>query len=506
MARLDARGRFHPDDVPDLRATIRDLQEAREPLDHPASVFGPWGELGSHAQKVLRRAVENDIKRTMDFFPQGGFWTGLVRGAWEFDRSLGEHPALRKLRKPLSRWANRLSGGPLNASDRLYRAFHTRSWKHGRRVLPKDLLAALGRSPQWLLADYVEGVEVDPRARGHFVDPGRNVVHGYMVGLDLVPTPKGICCIEANLQSGILDFEEDLFAGNPIVEGILEAGEAHGARRILWIEGHRLPLRTWMLSDLKEGSERSGIRTEILEDPCMPSRASPPEGVEVPHRWSFPPWVPNDTLVVRRNEFKVGPDYVINHKEPFIRGLIPALREANETRVHVLPMTRVPVEVPEPAGPGLPNLVYKYPDSLAGMGVFFLRARDTSHAIAMARELDRKSGEPAGLFQPFTCSHLLEGRRIYDVRTEVFISPLGTWYLCGFKREGAHPLPDHLPEGVVSTTGTFASNLSTGGAASEIMVEEEQELKDASLAVGEALRRTLDQTFQTRPPGQPRNR
>jgi hypothetical protein len=478
---------------------VRELIHDGVALDHPATLFGPWEGLSVPAQSALRRIVEEDIRRSMDFFRHGDLWTGLIRGGWELDRLLSGHPVLTRTRPRLSRWINRLSGGPLNARNRACRAVRKRRWEKGHRAGPADLLAALERSPQWLLADFARGVDVDPRARGYFADPARNVFWGYMVGLDLVPTPRGICCVEANLQSGILDFEKDLFVGNPVVEGMLDTARAHGAHRVLWVEGPRLPLRSWVLEDIATRSSEAGVQVEVLEDPCMPVRTAVPEGVAYPNRWRYPPWVRNDTLVVRRNEFPVGSDYVINHKEPLIRGLARAFRETDETRAHVLPMTRVPHDVPQPGGPGLPNLVYKYPDSLAGRGVFFMKARDPEHALTLARELDRRSGEPPGLFQPFTCSRLLPGRRIYDVRTEIFLSPAGTWYWLAFKREGGRPLPDELPEGLVPDTHAFTSNLSTGGAASALDPKEEKELKEASEAVGEGLRRVLDRTFRTRP-------
>ena len=499
MTRVDARGRFHRADVLSIREVVDALRDRREPLDHPASLFGPWRELGPRAQAALRRAVEADIKGAMDFFPHGDLWTGLVRGAWEWDRFLHDRSALPWARMHLIRWTNRLSGGPLNLRNRFYHALHRWRLEHGRKVGPADLLAALGRTPQWLLGDFAEGVEVDPRARGYWVGPGRNVTYGYMVGVDLMPTPQGICCLEANLQPGIIEEREEVINGNPFVEGILEVARAHLARHVVWLEGPRGPLCPWFLAALHEWPRGTGIQLEVLEDPRLPRRTSVPSGIPEPNRWSMAQLLPDHTLLVRRNEFPVGSDYLVNHKEAFIRSLRSVLAETNETRVHVLPMTRVPFEIPEPQGPGMPNLVYKYSDSLAGVGVFFMRARNTEHALALARELDRRHQEPPGLFQPYRCSNLLGGRRVYDVRAEIFISPLGTWYLASFKREGSRPLPEDLPEGVVSDTGLFASNVSTGGVVSPVGREEKEGVEDAALAVGDALREVLERTFRTRP-------
>ena len=164
-----------------------------------------------------------------------------------------------------------------------------------------------------------------------------------------------------------------------------------------------------------------------------------------------------------------------------------------------LPMARTPSQVPEPVSPGLPNLVYKYPDSFAGKGVFFLKARDGEHAVALARELDRRHGEPPGMFQPFTCTHLLENRRVYDIRVEILVSPLGIWYLGAMRRESTRSLPEELPYGVASSAGVFASNLHRGGAMRPVPRQEEEEVRAAASVVGQAMQRILERTFVVRP-------
>jgi hypothetical protein len=208
---------------------------------------------------------------------------------------------------------------------------------------------------------------------------------------------------------------------------------------------------------------------------------------------------PDDSLVVRRNVFPVGSDFVLNHKELLTRSLVSMLKEIGETRVFCLPMTRVPMDVQKPRVQGLPNLVYKYPESMAGAGVFFLHARDREHALSMARELDRVSGEPPGLFQPFRCSLLREGRRVFDVRAEIFVSPLETRYLTSFMRVSSQSVPSEFPEGVFPSKGVFTSNFSTGGTLHQVEENEKTALIEAAMAVGGALRRILERTFRTHP-------
>jgi hypothetical protein len=435
----------------------------------------------------------------MDFVPQGGLWTGLVRGAWELDGFFHRSSMPPWLRQQAIKTANRLAKAPLNARDRLVSNLRRRRWQNRPRVGPAELLAGVGRAPQWLLGDFVEGVKVDPRARGYFLDPSRRVTHAYFLGLDLMHTPQGICCLEANLAAGIVRKREQVLPENYIVKRVLEAARDHGVKRVVWVEGRTVRLPDWMLSDLQELPREAGIELELLEDPTAPIRSTLPPGVPRPSRWALPQWVPSETLVIRRNSFPVGSDYVVSHKGAFVRSLEKALRRRNETRVHVLPMTRVPTEVPEPQGPGLPNLVYKYPDSFQGRGVHFIKARDTEHALALARELDQRYREPPGLFQPYRVSVLPDGRYIFGFRFEILVSPQGSWYLASFLRAGVGDIPEEVPWGIVPSIGVFVADPSRGSDFEVVGPEMEKKLSAAALAVGDALRDALEETFQTRP-------
>jgi hypothetical protein len=207
--------------------------------------------------------------------------------------------------------------------------------------------------------------------------------------------------------------------------------------------------------------------------------------------------VPEDTLVVRRNSYRIGTDFVLSNKDPFIRGLHAEILAAGDIRCRVPLMTRRPMEVQPPSDVGLPNLVYKYPDLSRGEGVFFLCAADADHAVAMARTLDRETGEPPGLFQPFVCSRLLPGRRIYNVRCEILVTPLGVWKLLALRRESIRAIPRGLGLGILPSDGVFMSNIVTGGRVAPLDPSEEKEIDDAALAVGEALRRLLVRGFET---------
>lgn len=498
--RIGPSGEFHPRDLPALRAAVEAIRSSPTPLDHPAALFGPWEGLAGRARSALRRMVEQDMAGALDWLPSGYLWTSLIRGGWELDRFLHVRSMAPRVRGRVVSLTCRLAGGPTAARARIVDRIRRRRWGAGSRAGPQDMLAALDRSPRWLLGDFAQGIQVDARARGYFHDPSRNVVTAYYVGLDLMPTPSGICCIEANLRPGIDDSRWAVLDGDPMVDGILNAAVRQKARHVLWLEGEGPPLPARIVSDLRSLARAAGIRGEVLEDPRMPSRSPLPSGIERPNRWGVPLAVPENTLVVRRNEFPVGSDSLVAHKEPFIRSLhSELLKTGGNHGVFTLPMTRVPLQVPDPAGPGLPNLVYKYPDSFAGKGVFFLRARDTEHATTMARELDQRHGEPPGMFQPFICPYLLENRRVYDVRVELLVSPLGVWYLGSMRRESTRSIPEEIPHGVSPSEGVFASNLNRGGVLTMVPRREEEKVRAAARTVGLALQRILGRTFVAGP-------
>jgi hypothetical protein len=485
-----------------LRALVEDLGGARSTVDYPEQLFGPWNELGPNARTSFRRMVEDEINGTMRWFPQGTLWNGLIRGGWELDRYMAESGFLSPARRPLIRWIHRLAFGPINLRNRWLLRTQASSWANDQAPTLGSFLVAIGRRPSWLLGDFVEGVRVDARARGYYLDPGRNLTWGYHIGLDLIPTPKGIICLEGNLQVGIGEVEDgrpELQPDNPTLRILCEAARTHKARRIYWLEGHRGPLPPWFMREFLQGTRAAGLRTEFFDHPRMRRRRGIPTHLGNPKRAAWLADEPDDTLVIRRNEFPVGSDFVINDKDPFVRVLERVFREKGETRVRVLPQTRVPPEFPSADGPGLPNLVYKYPDSLQARGVFFLRAKDRDHALTLAREVDARTGEAPGVFQRFVLPELRPGDRVCDVRSEIFISPLGTWFLGGFWRIAGEPVPMELPIGIAEAQGALASNLAVGGTLAAVEGEDLVRFGEASVAVGDALRAGLHKTFETGP-------
>jgi hypothetical protein len=351
------------------------------------------------------------------------------------------------------------------------------------------------------MAGFAKGVRVDPRCRGFFHDPERNVVYGYLLGLDLIPTPSGVVCVESNLNAGISErVRREYFDRDPIPLGLAELAGEHGLQHLIWVandEGHIDP---WFYSQLSEGLAEKGISLEVLEDVQSPTHRDVPEGLPVPPRILFPPErPPRNTLVVRLRSYRVGPDILVDEKQAFSQAMGPEIARTGDPRVRVLPLSTGPGDIPHPRDPGVPNLVYKYPTSDWGEGVFFLKVRDEDHAWALAKELDRITGEKDGIFQPCISSPVLPGRHIYEFRSLVLVTPVGNQYLGARRRQTVVPIPEWLEEGIVEDRRPFIITGLFGNVSVPMDPAEEPPIREGALGVADGLASVLTQGFVTRP-------
>lgn len=496
---VDQKGNFQAKDTESLRRAVSSLREASQVVEHPALLLGPWEDLPSEAQGALRRLAEEEISRAMAYHPRGPVWPWLGHELYALSLSLRRGGRYPQSADCVEMWSARAWKAPANLRAKAYRASNLASWRRRTPASLAGLLAAVGRAPSWLLGDYADSVRVDPRARGFFRDRERNVVWGYLIGIDLIPAPDGVWCVEANLNTAAYNDQfKDLWDAEGAIERVFRTAKEWGFRTVWWHDQDLREVSPWLMVTLQEKAADNGLNVIVREDYRVPPRPGFPPGLARPaKRLTSPSTAPKNTLVVRRNCYGVGSDFVISNKEPFIRGMESELRASGDGRCKVPSMTRMPPgPLPAPID-GLPNLVYKYPDLGMGEGVFFLRARDRAHALALARGLDREMGEPPGLFQPFVLSRLLPGRRVYDVRCELLVTPLGISQVLGLRREASKPVPETVEDGIVPNEGAFTSNLATGGKAVPLSPGEEQEITSATRAIGEALVRLFSRGFKT---------
>jgi hypothetical protein len=401
------------------------------------------------------------------------------------------------LQRQAEAWAARLWYQPANRAFRFYRRARRAEWRSAELPSVSALLEALDRTPDWLLVDFLTGVRVDPRARGFFHDRKRRVVWCHLVGLDLIPTDEGIWCIEGNLNTAFNAKRRAILDPEPAVKAAFDLAQELGFQRVWWEGMDFSELRPWLIADLQDEARSRGMEAVFREDyRVRPSRDLPGDVPPPPKRLHSPLRPPEGTLVVRRNCYWVGTDWAIADKGPFLRGLVAEKVRDPSLAYRVPAMSRRPRLGPT-GDHALPNLVYKYPDMGKGVGVFFLRVDDADEAEAIARRLDRERGEPPGLFQPFVVSRLLPGRRIYDVRAEILVTPFGPRFVYSTRREAMKSLPDSISRGLLDGAGVFTSNLATGGRFAPLDPAEVDEVEEAALGVGEATVRMLRKGFVT---------
>lgn len=491
MITLQTDGRIEARRLDELRrwSTVLRAGEARP--ETPDALVGPWSELDEHTRIAIRDALGREMRRAMNWHVRGPIWPRLVHASARTATALAAR-GHRRLAKAARKAVAHGWSAPLRQRERSVMANRALRWRRASHPHLFDLLAYLGLPPYWLEGDWADAVPVDPRAATFYHDRERNVVSGHLIGFDLILADDGVWCVEANLNTSFAEVRRAWLDPEPAIPALLAQARAMKARSIWWVEQNDAPAREWLVGELGDAAAAADATFRIFESwkisgSVAHGRPDAPVTRYVHAALDPPP----DTLVLRRNALPLGPDRIIANKEPFIRGIASVLRETGERRVRVPEMTREPRLRGGAESRELPNLVYKYPDMGKGEGVHFLRADSEAHAVAMAREIDRTTGEPPGLFQPFVCSRILPGRRIYDVRCEMIVTPLGVEPVFALRREASKPLPDRVDPGHLAATGVFSSNVSTGGRFAPIDPAESDAVWGAAHAVAEALRSLL---------------
>ena len=140
-----------------------------------------------------------------------------------------------------------------------------------------------------------------------------------------------------------------------------------------------------------------------------------------------------------------------------------------------------------------PNFLLKPTLGVAGKGIEFYNQRNTidkpnyvRQGYIKAREQDYLLEWDGQKLNKFS----LEGSRIYDIRSLIYISDKGDIIFAGaYKRVSGLPLPTHLPYGKLpnSLTKPFLCNTSQNAYRSFMTLDEEMEYKDISCKIGKVI-------------------
>ena len=87
---------------------------------------------------------------------------------------------------------------------------------------------------------------------------------------------------------------------------------------------------------------------------------------------------------------------------------------------------------------------------------------------------------------------------MFEFRSLVLVSPLGTRWMGAFRRTTEAPLPRTLPEGLVEDPTPYIRTGIYGARLSPMEEGDETPVREASLALGDAIIRVLERGFVTR--------
>jgi hypothetical protein len=223
-----------------------------------------------------------------------------------------------------------------------------------------------------------------------------------------------------------------------------------------------------------------------------------------------------DTLIVRMKLYPTNLDHVFHSKRGCHRALGIYQGRSEDRDVLLPPTSDDPVASDYDPKLPFPNLVYKMPDVDLGAGVVFLRAPSLEKAreLVTAEIRTRRSGKlrgkpPArashlfddhrGVFQPYIVGSMLEGRRLYYVRSHVLVTPTGPQFLSAHRIVCAHSVPGELRDGIVRDRRPYFWSFDKGATFERLPPDEEAQAVAATLAVARGLSAAAEYSFETGP-------
>jgi len=503
VAGADSTGRLPATAARALRARLdgpgAESLAARAGLE---GLLGPFDGLPPAVQSSLVRDLEDDERRRLRGHELGDWHRGIVRSL--------RTPRMRRAAKGLvGRGAVVLRDGPGRTLYALHRAREVRKGRRASRPFLSQLLRAAGIDPLSLTVYYARGLRQPAPYRGYWHDPKRNVTVGSILGVDLLPSAEGLWYLESNLNSAFRNARAALYEkSDPYVVNLFRFAQEGGYRRILVVLGNNHVLDPVMAERFERESAATRIDLTLLEDAYLPkSRHGQTFGV--------PESLEPDTLAVRMKLYHANVDHVIHNKRACHRSLGIYQARTGDRDVLLPPTSDDPVASEYDARRPFPNLVYKMPELDLGLGVVFLKTPSLENAHELVtRELRRRRpgkwsdrlnathlfDEHRGVFQPYILGSMLEGRRLYYVRSHVFVSPRGPQFLSAHRIVCAHPVPDELRDGIVRDRKPYFWSFDKGATFEVPSPEEEARAVAATLSVARGLSAGAAYGFRTGPP------
>lgn len=497
---LDEHGRLPEEILAALRALPSETR--RQLASDPESLLPPFEALPEVARRAVVAAVAAADQWRTRGFELGRPQQAALRAFWALRRVARGAPA--PLRHAADTLAFSVRSAPAFAIDRAASRLQAH---RGRRALRPELLPwlrAAGIDPRRFALGWARGLRQAPPYRGYWHEPADGHTVCMVLGFDLIPGSDGFWFCESNMGVAQRPERTALYERDPFVANLLSHASDHGHKRLLLLDNNADGIDAQMASQYRQGAKDRKIALSLVEQQGHSAQA---------RSYGLPPLGPEPTLAVRIKYLPTTLDWLLNHKRASTHVLQRYAADHHE------PELRVPSSGPEPtlgdARPDepLPNVVFKLPDLDAARGLVFLKVASAEEARALVPEaLAAKNprgvrerlvrlmyDDPDGIFQPYVRPPVLPDGRLYVVRAHVLLSPCGHRFLSAHRVVSRHPLPQHLPPGIVSDPTPFLVNFSDESDYALVPDDELERVEATSLAIARGLGWAVERAFEVGP-------
>jgi hypothetical protein len=385
-----------------------------------------------------------------------------------------------------------------------------RQWRSYKALISKrvnllDAIALANLNPAELGNSYARNIPQTPAYRGYWHEPNRDYTVGRVLGLDLLPTDNGLWFIESNTHPGLPAIRSAMYKRDPMCANILRFARLRGYERVVLLDNSSSGIDPRMAQSYTEEAARAGIGLILPTLPNVPEKTTL-------RSYGIPDIDLDRTLVVRIRPYPHAMDHLLGSKRATFRALNLYLKENAAPGLNLPLTTRMPCFSDFDPECLFPNLVYKLPEIEEGRGVFFIKAASPERAGRIVsdalkspklKSLDQRIlyavTSKQGVFQPFLKSRILDDGRLYKIRAEVMLTPVGVQFLSALRMVAPEPIPDRLEEGLVENTRPFLINAANGATLQLLPKEEEKNVAQTAETIARGLAWAIERSFQVRP-------
>ncbi|MGB9730308.1 MAG: hypothetical protein ACPL1B_10670 [Thermoprotei archaeon] len=503
---IDRNGYIKRDKIRSLFEAVNKMSKIskRNIMFAPEKYLPSFFSLHPNAQNTIINAIAREDRWCM---------IGHELGKWHIMATKLFQKLYRKLLKyrfyRLSNFAQILSiisqSGPAHFLHAIYNLQVSLQEKFSFRPSFQAFIKKLKIEPWNLAVCYARYIPQIEAYRGFFHDAFRHNTYGLIVGIDLIPSSKGIYFIESNLNFGMSNKRSALYEKDPFVQNLIRFTIEHGYKHLIFMNNTSSYMNKTMAQQLEEEASEKKIKLTIVEDAYLP-KGKYFQSYEIPEINS------NDTLIVRTKFYRTSFDHLLQNKRANIRALNIYKQEFEDPYLLIPSTSNTPVIENVNYDMPFPNLVFKLPERDEGKGLIFLKAISSEHALKSLEEtISQKNNkgfinhlyslieDRNGIFQSYISSHMLDGRKLYKVRSHVLITPVGLKFLSAHRVISRYSVPDNLPFGVVKDPRPYLINLASSSAYDICPSDENQKIEKATLSVAKGLAWAINYGFQTTP-------